>query len=83
MIRKGVGMKGKAVYTAMACALLFAVLMFPAGGESAEKASSLVGQPVTNFRLSSSQDRLAGYGQDYYGRYNLIVTFFPAAFTPV
>jgi hypothetical protein len=42
----------------------------------------LTGRPTINFSLPSSQDKLVTYGQEYYGRYNLIITFFPAAFTP-
>jgi hypothetical protein len=53
------------------------------GGGNAQTASPLIGQPITNFSLSSSQNRLVNYGPDYYGKYNLIITFFPAAFTPV
>jgi hypothetical protein len=83
MLWKGVGMKGKAICTAMTSLLLFALLLFPAGGKAAETASPFIGQSVTNFNLSSSQDRLVSYGPDYYGKYNLIITFFPAAFTPV
>jgi len=83
---KGVGMKANSIYAAMASVLLFVVLLFPIGSttaETAQTASPLIGQPVTNFSLSSSQNRLVNYGPDYYGKYNLIITFFPAAFTPV
>ena len=48
-----------------------------------EGSSGLVGTQTPNFNLPSTQDRLLNYGQEYYGRYNLIITFFPAAFTPV
>jgi hypothetical protein len=44
---------------------------------------TLVGQEVENFSLPSSQDRLVNYADDYYGKHHLILTFFPAAFTPV
>ena len=43
----------------------------------------LVGDQVLHFSLPSAQGRLADYGGDYYGRHHLILTFFPAAFTPV
>jgi hypothetical protein len=76
-------MKLKCIYTAMTSALLLVLLLFPAAGQAAETASPYIGQSVTNFSLSSSQNRLANYGSDYYGKYNLIITFFPAAFTPV
>ncbi len=35
------------------------------------------------FTLPSTQDRLVDYYKDYYGKHHLILTFFPAAFTPV
>jgi hypothetical protein len=43
----------------------------------------LIGSKVINFSLASTQDRLITYGDEYYGRHHLIMTFFPAAFTPV
>ncbi len=42
-----------------------------------------VGDEAPSFTLPSSQDRLVDYYKDYYGRHHLILTFFPAAFTPV
>ena len=42
-----------------------------------------VGDEAPSFTLPSSQDRLVDYYQDYYGKHHLIITFFPAAFTPV
>ena len=42
-----------------------------------------VGDRVPTFTLATSQDRLADYNTDYYGQYHLILTFVPAAFTPV
>jgi hypothetical protein len=47
------------------------------------KAEDLVGTETLNFYLSSTEDRLIHYGDDYYGKYYLVLTFFPAAFTPV
>ena len=46
-------------------------------------ASALVGQGAPDFSLPSQQGELVQYKHDYYGKYNLILTFFPAAFTPV
>jgi hypothetical protein len=63
--------------------LLTGIVLYSSGTWAAENESSLVGTTLTNFSLSSSQDRLISYGKDYYGRYYLIITFFPAAFTPV
>jgi len=42
-----------------------------------------VGGEAPSFQLPTSQDQLADYYRDYYGKYHLILTFFPAAFTPV
>ncbi len=42
-----------------------------------------VGDEAPAFTLPSSQDRLVDYYKDYYGKHHLIITFFPAAFTPV
>jgi hypothetical protein len=42
-----------------------------------------VGDEAPTFQLPSSQDRLVDYYKDYYGKHHLIITFFPAAFTPV
>ena len=46
------------------------------------KEPQLVGSSGSNFTLPSSQDKLVNYADDYYGKYHLIITFFPAAFTP-
>jgi len=35
------------------------------------------------FTLPSSENRLVDYYKEYYGKYHLVMTFFPAAFTPV
>jgi hypothetical protein len=42
-----------------------------------------VGQGAPWFTLPSSQGRLVDYAKDYYGKHHLVMTFFPAAFTPV
>ena len=42
-----------------------------------------VGDEAPSFTLPSSQDRLVDFYKDYYGKHHLILTFFPAAFTPV
>jgi len=65
-------------------AILFLAVFCPvARTGAAEITSNLIGGPTINFSLASTQDRLITYGQEYYGRHNLIITFFPAAFTPV
>ena len=50
---------------------------------ASKEASSLIGKETWNFNLASTQNRLINYGDDYYGKSYLIMTFFPAAFTPV
>jgi hypothetical protein len=41
-----------------------------------------LGDEAPGFTLPSSQDRLVDYYKDYYGKHHLVITFFPAAFTP-
>ncbi len=47
------------------------------------RAELKVGDEAPGFTLPSSQDRLVDYYKDYYRKHHLIITFFPAAFTPV
>ena len=63
---------------------LFLALLFlvPISGFGAKQEKSLVGEEVLYFSLPSTQDRLISYLNEYYGKYHLIMTFFPAAFTP-
>ena len=42
-----------------------------------------VGDEAPSFTLPSSQGELVDYYKDYYGKHHLVMTFFPAAFTPV
>jgi hypothetical protein len=42
-----------------------------------------VGDEAPSFTLPSSQDKMVDYYKDYYGKHHLVMTFFPAAFTPV
>ena len=42
-----------------------------------------VGDRVAIFSAATSQDTLLSYDRDYYGKHHLILTFFPAAYTPV
>jgi peroxiredoxin len=61
---------------------LFVLLLFPLSKASAKTAQELVGEETLLFTLPSTLDRTISYLNDYYGKYNLIITFFPAAFTP-
>jgi hypothetical protein len=42
-----------------------------------------VGDQAPHFSVATSQDTLVDYDRDYYGSHHLLLTFFPAAFTPV
>ncbi|NWF94210.1 MAG: hypothetical protein HXY46_15020 [Syntrophaceae bacterium] len=42
-----------------------------------------IGREAPWFTLPSSQGRLVDYAKDYFGKHHLVMTFFPAAFTPV
>jgi hypothetical protein len=59
------------------------LILLPFSTVEAKKKLELVGRETLNFSLPSTQDRLINYGDEYYGKYHLIITFFPAAFTPV
>ncbi len=65
--------------------ILFLLLM-PGNSwaDSNEPASSLlrIGQDAPWFVLPSSDGRLVDYAKDYFGKHHLVMTFFPAAFTP-
>ena len=50
---------------------------------ASKEPTTLMGKETWNFNLASTQDRLINYGDEYYGKSYLIMTFFPAAFTPV
>jgi hypothetical protein len=45
--------------------------------------TELIGKTTLGWFLASTEDRLINYGPEYYDKYYLIMTFFPAAFTPV
>jgi hypothetical protein len=63
--------------------LLIALLLTPLLTLAADKQDPLVGKQIINFTLSSTEDRALNYGSEYYDKAFLIVTFFPAAYTPV
>ncbi len=69
----------KPVLTALFCLVFLACV--PARQHSdLEKG---VGDRVPIFSAATSQGTLASYDRDYYGKYHLVLTFFPAAYTPV
>jgi hypothetical protein len=71
---------GKKKILAMALAAVPLIFLFAAGNAWAQLK---VGDEAPSFTLPSSQDKLVDYYKDYYGMHHLIITFFPAAFTPV
>jgi hypothetical protein len=62
---------------------LLVILILPPASLAEKKEKSLVGEETLYFSLPSTHDRLISYLNDYYGKHYLIITFFPAAFTPV
>ena len=61
--------------------LLF-LLFFPVANGEAAKKVELVGRETLNFTLPSTLDRTINYADEYYGKHHVIITFFPAAYTP-
>ncbi len=57
-------------------------LILPQDGKAAARIE-LIGKTTIGWYLASTEDRLINYGPEYYEKYYLIMTFFPAAFTPV
>ncbi len=75
-------MRGKA-HRKWLCLFLLILFLLPVSSFAAKKEKSLVGDETLLFSLPSTHDRLISYVSEYYGKYNLVMTFFPAAFTPV
>ena len=63
--------------------LLIVLLLMPMMAQAAGRQDPLIGKQTVNFTLSSTEDRAINYGSEYYDKAFLIVTFFPAAYTPV
>ncbi len=63
--------------------LFLAFSLLPLSAARAQKAEQLIGRDTLNFTLPSTKDRLINYAEEYYGKHHLIITFFPAAFTPI
>jgi len=75
-------MRRKAFYRWIFLPLLFLFLL-PLANVEAKKRVKLVDKETMNFTLPSNQDRVINYADEYYGKYHLIITFFPAAYTPI
>jgi len=82
MKRKGVNMRSKLIPKWL-CLFLFVLFFLPISKVDARKKVDLVGQETLNFTLPSTRDRIINYADGYYGKHHLIITFFPAAFTPL
>jgi len=63
--------------------VLFALLLLTFSTAEAQKQPPLIGRDTLNFTLPSTHDRIINYAEEYYGKHHLIITFFPAAYTPV
>ena len=66
--------------------VLLLVLLAPAPAWAARERPEMgkqVGDRAPIFQVATSLGTLADYDRDYYGRHHLVLTFFPAAFTPV
>jgi peroxiredoxin len=59
------------------------MFLLPCSNAQAQKKVDLVGRETLNFTLPSTQDRTVNYSDEYYGKHHLVITFFPAAFTPI
>jgi hypothetical protein len=67
----------------LSAALLLAAVSPAAAGPLRSDMTLAVGDQVPLFAVPTSQGTLADYQHDYYGQHHLVLTFFPAAFTPV
>ena len=62
---------------------LLVFIFFPFSNGEAAKKVELVGREILNFTLPSTHDRIVNYADEYYGKHHLVITFFPAAYTPI
>jgi hypothetical protein len=69
--------------TACICLLVLLCLTFAARESQAAGKQELIGKVSINWNLVSNEGKLINYGPEYYDKYFLIMTFFPAAYTPV
>ena len=68
---------------AILCCLLVLGATSAGGKLIAPEGAKKVGDRAPIFTLVDHQGKLVNYDRDFYGRHHLILTFFPAAFTPV
>jgi hypothetical protein len=74
-------LKSVSVFVGLSLLLAAGISWADSGGPSF--APLKVGSEAPWFVLPSSDERLVDYGQNYFGKHHLVITFFPAAFTPV
>jgi hypothetical protein len=74
---------GKKFYGKCLGLILSVFVLGSASISQAEKKVDLVGRETLNFTLPSTHDRVINYAEEYYGKHHLIITFFPAAYTPI
>ena len=74
---------GKNPVLKFVCLFLFVLLVIPFSNARARTAEEIIGREAPYFTLPSTEDRAISYLDEYYGKHHLIMTFFPAAFTPV
>jgi hypothetical protein len=68
---------------AILCCLLVLGAASAGGKLIAPEGVKKVGDRAPIFTLVDHQGKLVNYDRDFYGRHHLVLTFFPAAFTPV
>lgn len=76
------------IFGAARTLLLVAVLLLAAAGfavadQTRPDLAKKIGEMSPLFAVATSQGTLADYNRDYYGRHHLVLSFFPAAFTPI
>ena len=64
-------------------ATILAAMLAAMGCASFASEPPVVEEQAPFFKLVDHQGQLVSYQEDYYGRHHLVLTFFPAAFTPV
>ncbi|MBM4339825.1 MAG: hypothetical protein FJ110_09795 [Deltaproteobacteria bacterium] len=75
-------MRKKVIYQGILLVSLMLFFLLPSLS-MAKKKVEFIGRDTPNFTLPSTQDRVINYAEEYYGKHHLIITFFPAAYTPV
>jgi hypothetical protein len=83
MLKKKEGLMRIKIFPKWLYLAFLVLLLLPFSNVEAKERVELVGKETLNFTLPSTLDRVINYANEYYGRYHLIITFFPAAYTPI